>query len=577
MPNLRFEVRRYVNLAFRETRLLFLLTSVVVVISLFEAYQVGVVRGFRDWLGQESYGRVLFAVGAAITQMQHGGYGFSVSLVIEKILTSGGITADNAILEKLGTKFPNNLHNTALINAAIDKAVQFNLPFNPDAEVRGSGGDDIGFVDYTRLAFQIFGYRIQSLYYIYFSVLVLSAAAYFYQFRSRTSILPLLAITCAVLVFVFDSNLFDPIYPKLITEPGSILVADPRFLSGLAIIPGFHLACIMLGGLRPSRANIAIAVVQSVILVFALLIRASAIWTILSIAALAILIGLSDASRHRFGFIRFWSAAVLLAVWAIHATYVSLNLHPVYQSKGEISHHVFWHAVFYQFQFHPQWNQRYSEQFDNAHYDELPPVAAKKYLLRNPPPNPEAVYLTPDHKYLTYAAAETYIRKAFVEFMYHDPRFVFESIFVYNPLRMYTVLKSYLSSWNRVSSATYLLAIVYLLAAAGFLCASSDEYRLFACVTLFVSCAFLLSLAPICITVVDVRTMADQFTMLLIAIVSVVLLGLTTGLRIGVWALSFTQERLIKRSGTSLAEANVSRHPRFRDRLKDAILAYLGI
>src|SRR5262245_11026079 len=146
MPNLRFEVRRYVNLAFRETRLLFLLTSVVVVISLFEAYQVGGSRGFRDWLGQESYGRVLFAVGAAITQMQHGGYGFSVSSVIETILTHGGITADNEILEKLGTKFTNNLQNTALINAAIDKAVQFSWPFNPDADVRGSGGDDIGFV-----------------------------------------------------------------------------------------------------------------------------------------------------------------------------------------------------------------------------------------------------------------------------------------------------------------------------------------------------------------------------------------------------------------------------------------------
>jgi hypothetical protein len=105
-----------------------------------------------------------------------------------------------------------------------------------------------------------------------------------------------------------------------------------------------------------------------------------------------------------------------------------------------------------------------------------------------------------------------------------------------------------------------LLVTAYLVAAAGFLSVSSDEYRLFARVTLFVSCAFLLSLAPICITVVSVRTMADQFTMLLIAIVSVVLLGLTTGLRIGVWALSFAQERLTLRGGTSLPEANVSRH-----------------
>jgi hypothetical protein len=154
------------------------------------------------------------------------------------------------------------LRNTALINAAIDKTVQFSWPLNPDADVRGSGGDDIGFVDYARLVFQIFDYNIQSLYYIYFSVLAFSAAAYLYQFRTRNGILPLLAITCGVLVFVFDSNLFDPIDPKLTTEPSSISVADPRFLSGLAIIPGFHLACIMLRRLGPSHANMAIAVVS---------------------------------------------------------------------------------------------------------------------------------------------------------------------------------------------------------------------------------------------------------------------------------------------------------------------------
>jgi hypothetical protein len=187
---------------------------------------------------------------------------------------------------------------------------------------------------------------------------------------------------------------------------------------------------------------------------------------------------------------------------------------------------------------------KYSAQFDNAHYDELPPVAAKKYLLRNPPADPEAVYLTQDQKYLTHAAAETYVRKAFVDFMYDDPRFVFESIFIYNPLGMYTVLKRYLSLWNRGFSATYLPFFAYLLVAAWLLSVSSAEYRLFACVTLFVSCAFLLSLAPICITVPSVRTMADQFTMLLVAIVSVLLLGLATGMRIGVWALSIARDRL---------------------------------
>ena len=41
--------------------------------------------------------------------------------------------------------------------------------------------------------------------------------------------------------------------------------------------------------------------------------------------------------------------------------------------------------------------------------DELPPVAARKYLTRHPPADPDKVYLTEDRKYLKVVAAETYV------------------------------------------------------------------------------------------------------------------------------------------------------------------------
>jgi hypothetical protein len=88
-----------------------------------------------------------------------------------------------------------------------------------------------------------------------------------------------------------------------------------------------------------------------------------------------------------------------------------------------------------------------------------------------------------------------------------------------------------------VSSVAYLTFLAYLVGAARFLSVSSAEYRIFGGVTLFVNCAFLLSLAPIWVTVASVRTMSDQFTMVLIAIFSLVLLVLATGLRVGVRAL----------------------------------------
>jgi hypothetical protein len=58
---------------------------------------------------------------------------------------------------------------------------------------------------------------------------------------------------------------------------------------------------------------------------------------------------------------------------------------------------------------------------------------AKKYLLRHPPENPAAVYLTPYRQHLRIGVSETYKRKAFLEFIANDPRFGAEVFRIYNP------------------------------------------------------------------------------------------------------------------------------------------------
>jgi hypothetical protein len=158
-------------------------------------------------------------------------------------------------------KFPDNLHSPELINAAIDKAVQFKWPFNPNEAIRGSGGDDLGLVDYTRLSFYLFGYRIQSLYVLYFVILSISVTSFLWAFRAQPGFLLLAATACAAQVLLFASSLFDR------SNLGT--VADPRFLRVLAIIPGMHLACLIISKSRPTPINIGLAVLQSVILIFA--------------------------------------------------------------------------------------------------------------------------------------------------------------------------------------------------------------------------------------------------------------------------------------------------------------------
>src|SRR5262249_6674608 len=190
-------------------------------------FRVCLDRGLADTVGTGVWGRMLFAVGAAITEMEHGGYGYTISEVVETVLTRAGLTGDQQILDDLGVKFPDNLRDSKLIDAAIDKAVRFKWPFNPNEKIRGSGGDNIGLVDFAKLSFRLFGYKLFSFYLTYFAVWSISVAAFVYAFRWRPALLTVLVIACFAQALLFTSAVFDS------DNLGSL--ADPRFLSVLAI------------------------------------------------------------------------------------------------------------------------------------------------------------------------------------------------------------------------------------------------------------------------------------------------------------------------------------------------------
>jgi len=199
---------------------------------------------------------------------------------------------------------------------------------------------------------------------------------------------------------------------------------------------------------------------------------------------------------------------------------------------------VFWHAVFFRLQFHPGWDQKYSAAYDHARFDELPRVAALKYLQRHPPSDPDAVYLTPDRKSLKIAALETYVRKAFFEFLAADPKFVLESTLIYNPLSMATILEEFLRSiggqtgaWQCIVAACVLFIVAVVLAA------TSDYLGLFVSGVLLVTGWFVISLSPIMLTNAHRQAMGDQFMLLLIAMGCWVVLALSAGMRACFWHL----------------------------------------
>ena len=75
-----------------KSRIFMLVAVIAICSSLFASYRIRVERGFPDTIGTGAWGRALFAFGAAIAQMRHGGYGYTIPDAMETVLTYGGLT-----------------------------------------------------------------------------------------------------------------------------------------------------------------------------------------------------------------------------------------------------------------------------------------------------------------------------------------------------------------------------------------------------------------------------------------------------------------------------------------------------
>ena len=494
-----------------------IIAAAMIGLFLWAAFRSGLVRDLHSTFADQSWGRVQFAIGSAITSLYHGGYGYTISDVIRGVLANAGLTATPDLLKAAGLTFPENLRDPVVIESAIKKAIVHNWPFNPNEQVTGSSGDDVGLVDYVRLSFILFGAKVIGFFLTYFTLVATSFLAAIIAFRKVPGILALFVLYAVALFVLFKSALLDL---------DVVGILDPRFLSTLALVPAAHIALAILVRLRPSAEQVGLVAIQSAILIFGYWIRSSAFWTMLGLIGFVILIaGYALWRRQPEQLVRNWPFAVLGLLAAGHFMYVSLALHPVYQSANERPHHPLWHALLFGVATHPDWLTKHAPQFELG--DAVPEMLARKYLERHPPENPDAVYLTPDRKHLRIGVAETYKRKAFLEFLVNNPRFVLEAYFIHNPKLVKDAFVRYLSSLDRLSVAEWAIIFLASLISATFLFADPSGQWEFFFATLILMGGFLLSIAPVLFTAPSPHTLADQFFMLVAIILGLVVLSIS--------------------------------------------------
>jgi hypothetical protein len=344
------------------------------------------------------------ALAIAISEMVYGldSYvaHFSVLEALEKSIHRGADSANDP-------KILQNLSNGDLINEGIANATSLGprtKGFIADGGLKTMVYDDVGIVDFIKIAFAAFGFKVQSLYYLFFATLLLSTTAFVLQYWKDA--LAQILLLCNL--FAFYVELQSPIFTRDMPTFWGM-----RHGSTLAILPMWHLALLLVHRTRFSLTALMLAAIQVVILVLAVKIRGSAVWTVIFLGGLTVLLAyrawheLPSIERSAAKLVNLagrWPAILLMTGLITNSLYTNAKLHPAYFTDDIMPYHGAWHSAFLGLntspEFWPVTGLKADRSLDGqasltGYRDRLGYDAALAYLRDGGFLNTEAEYLSP--------------------------------------------------------------------------------------------------------------------------------------------------------------------------------------
>jgi hypothetical protein len=241
-----------------------------------------------------------------------------------------------------------NDSNRDLLNGAIKAAASLG-PQTPgdvgDRTLITTVYDDMGYVDYVKLAFRLFGQRIESLYYTFFLLLGLSVLAFVWTFRD--SITPQIVLLCTLFAFYIELH-------TAIFTPGMPTFYGMRHGSTLALVPMWYLAFAILQRKRLTFGNAIAVAIEAAIMILSFRMRGSSSWTMILVLgtafATAFIPWCRRPPRERSGMrlVRAtapWPALLLVGAFFANGVYDDAVLHPVYFTDDVMPYHGLWHSA----------------------------------------------------------------------------------------------------------------------------------------------------------------------------------------------------------------------------------------
>jgi hypothetical protein len=490
-------------------------TVVVMIIGLLifgATFRAGIDRDMDRLVSMEGYGRILNAIAAVMTEERFHQGGYALSNCIHDELERRGFTINPEIVKRAGARIPQNLRAPFLDKLLED--MQHDLSKLSDdcgIAIRGLGGDDVGYVDFAKIAFFLFGLHIRAFYYLFFWIYGLILFVALIE-RHRDPMGQIILLSAAGLVYVscYYSDFL------LLPEPGgSGNMLNPRFMPVLALVPGIHLLLMLVDKAAPNWWRVAIVVFQSGVIFLAVHIRLSAIWwvpALLLAAVVLFLLSLKDSKGSAEGWrpvAAQWPALVSLVVILGGLKAVGWSLHPVYREGGWVSYHTVWHAIYSSLQFHPKYREKYGAYYEGKSWDEMPYAGALAYLKEHPEEDKPELFIV--GRSLKYSALERLTRLAFFEFLRRDPWYVFETfVIVKGKMIWNTIVDATVTEWNRGGLKARLLLFLIISLIGGMATQRLVELKRLSRLATVVTIGAVSSLSIPFLTLVEAQMMTEE-------------------------------------------------------------------
>jgi len=298
------------------------------------------------------------------------------------------------------------------------------------------GPDDKGVVDFVRLSFVVFGYRVEGFHYLYLLLLGLSVAIFFLRHWKRGWPLPFAVAYLSAHLMVLPAVHFNPQLQGVIAL---------RFLPALSLLPFLDAVLSIRAQARLDRRDF-LFVAQSMIFLLCVHMRSSILSQLLAVqiaAAAATLLFLlrrrrlpAEARMSLCAGVGIWWPGLVLAMgFGALTLYQKRAYAEEYRRGDELSGHVFWPSLYSGWAFQPELARR-----ENLRIDDVSVMAAAGRYLEVRDRHREWTELggdSPRYTRIRWTPYERVVREMYLDTWKNGPGLCVRGILVHKPVAMF--------------------------------------------------------------------------------------------------------------------------------------------